>query len=74
VSDMAIPFRRPPAKKNTTDDQQSYDDQRSYLTPLRAASHRDGHTDKDKDINPKKPITLPRLKFMEFSGEWDETV
>ena len=65
-----MPLKHHKTKKASTVEQQSYDDERSYLTPLRASSHRDGHTNRDKDVVQRKPITLAKLKFMEFKDEW----
>jgi hypothetical protein len=51
--------------KPNTDEQRDYDDDRSSFTNLQS--------NKDQ-LSHRKPITLPRVKFMEFSGEWDETI
>jgi hypothetical protein len=51
--------------KPNTIEQQEYDDDRSSFTNLQSNKDQSSH---------RKPVTLPKLKFMEFSGEWDETV
>ena len=72
-----MPFLHKKTDKQNTIEQRLYDDERSYLTPLRASSHRDGYSNRDKEpTNNKKPISLPKLKFMEDhtckDGEYHE--